>query len=158
MTKLLKNNNFEKQLKQENSMKKIIMIMLLMVSMTFADTFVKRFAYSMICKYNPYTQRYLQNCGESVSSNSIFIFNYDNSSDILWKTDDTEHRLFNVGRSAATTNDDGDSVYVYNFIADSGENIQVAWQGTWVRLIFDEIMLIDFSNVYSSGTSSEEEM
>ena len=85
-----------------------------------------------------------------------FIFNYDNSSDILWKTDDTEHRLFNVGRTEATTNNDGDSVYVYNFIADSGENIQLVWQGSWVRLVFEEIMLVDFSNTYNSGTSGEE--
>lgn len=137
-------------------MKKITMMFILLTSMTFADTFVKRFNYAMTCKYNPYTQRYLQNCGESVSSSSIFIFNYDNSSDILWKTDDTEHRLFNVGRTEATTNDDGDSVYVYNFIADSGENIQLIWQGSWVRLVFEGIMLVDFSNTYNSGTSGEE--
>ena len=136
---------------------KIALLILLIASIVNAETFVKRFSYIMECPYTAYDNSYLSNCKESTAASSLFIFNYDNTSDVLWKTDKFEHRLYNVGRTAATTNDDGDSVYVYNFIADSGDAIQLVWQGTWLRLVFEHENLYEFSNVYHNNSSSDED-
>lgn len=137
---------------------KIALLILLIASIVNAETFVKRFAYIMDCPYTAYNNSYLSNCKESTAASSLFIFNYDNTSDVLWKTDKFEHRLYNVGRTAATTNDDGDSVYVYNFISDSGDAIQLVWQGTWLRLVFEHENLYEFSNVYHSNSNTAVDM
>lgn len=137
---------------------KIALLILLIASIVNAETFVKRFAYIMDCPYTAYNNSYLSNCKESTAASSLFIFNYDNTSDVLWKTDKFEHRLYNVGRTAATTNDDGDSVYVYNFISDSGDAIQLVWQGTWLRLVFENSILFEFSNVYHSNSNTAVDM
>ena len=136
---------------------KIALLILLIASIVNAETFVRRFSYIMECPYTAHDNSYLSNCKESTAASSLFIFNYDNTSDVLWKTDKFEHRLYNVGRTAATTNDDGDSVYVYNFIADSGDAIQLVWQGTWLRLVFEHENLYEFSNVYHNNSSSDED-
>lgn len=136
---------------------KLALLILLIASIVNAETFVKRFAYIMDCPYTAYDNSYLNNCKESTAASSLFIFNYDNTSDVLWKTDKFEHRLYNVGRTEATTNDDGDSVYVYNFIADSGDAIQLVWQGTWLRLVFENSSLFEFSNVYHSNSNTAED-
>ena len=136
---------------------KIALLILLIASIVNAETFVKRFAYIMDCPYTAYDNSYLSNCKESTAASSLFIFNYDNTSDVLWKTDKFEHRLYNVGRIEATTNDDGDSVFVYNFISDSGDAIQLVWQGTWLRLVFENSNLFEFSNVYHNNSSSDED-
>ena len=136
---------------------KIALLILLIAFIVNAETFVKRFAYIMDCPYTAYDNSYLSNCKKSIATNSLFIFNYDNTSDVLWKTDKFEHRLYNVGRIEATINNEGDSVYVYDFITDTGEVIQLVWQGTWLRLVFKNVNLFEFSNVYHNNSSSDED-
>ena len=112
----------------------------------------------MECPYNAHTEKYMGNCGTSVQVNSLFIFNYDNSSDVLWRTSDgSEYRLYNVGRSLATTNDTGDSVYVYNFVTNDGANIELIWQGSWLRVLFPLSRIFEFSNVYHNNDSDEDD-
>jgi hypothetical protein len=66
---------------------KIALLILLIASIVNAETFVKRFAYIMDCPYTAYDNSYLSNCKKSTAASSLFIFNYDNTSDVLWKTD-----------------------------------------------------------------------
>ena len=112
----------------------------------------------MECPYTSYNNEYMDNCETSVQANSLFIFNYDNSSDVLWRTSDgSEYRLYNVGRSLATTNDTGDSVYVYNFVTNDGMNIELIWQGSWLRVLFPLSRIFEFSNVYHNNDSNEDD-
>lgn len=137
---------------------KIALLILLIASIVNAETFVKRFSYMMECPYNAYTEKYMGNCGTSVHVNSLFIFNYDNSSDVLWRTSDgSEYRFYNIGRTLATTNDTGDSVYVYNFMTTDGTKIELIWQGSWLRLLFPLSNIFEFSNVYNDNDSNEDE-
>ena len=137
---------------------KIALLILLIASIVNADTFVKRFSYIIECPYTSYNNEYMDNCKTSVQANSLFIFNYDNSSDVLWRTSDgSEYRLYNVGRSLATTNDTGDSVYVYNFVTNDGMNIELIWQGSWLRVLFPLSRIFEFSNVYHNNDSDEDD-
>lgn len=137
---------------------KIALLILLIASIVNADTFVKRFSYIMECPYTSYNNEYMDNCKTSVQANSLFIFNYDNSSDVLWRTSDgSEYRLYNVGRSLAATNDTGDSVYVYNFVTNDGAKIELIWQGSWLRVLFPLSSIFEFSNVYHNNDSDEDD-
>ena len=137
---------------------KLALLILLIASIVNAETFVKRFSYMMECPYNAYTEKYMGNCGTSVHVNSLFIFNYDNSNDVLWRTSDgSEYRFYNIGRTLATTNDTGDSVYVYNFVTNDGANIELIWQGSWLRLLFPLSRIFEFSNVYHDNDSNEDD-
>ena len=136
---------------------KIALLILLIASIVNAETFVKRFSYIMECPYMSYNNSYMDNCETSVQANSLFIFNYDNSSDVLWITSDgTKYRLYNVGRTFATTNDDGDSVYIYNFFTNNGANIELIWQGSWLRVLFPLSRLFEFSNVYHNNDTDDD--
>lgn len=136
-------------------MRKLFLVLLMFLAIANAETFVKRFNYVMSCPYNEDSNTYLNNCLPSIEVSSIFIFNYKNTSDIFWKTDEFEHRLFNVGVVEASVNNNGDSVYVYDFISDNGDEIQIVWQGTWLRVVFKSIALYEFSNTsYESDDES----
>ena len=135
---------------------KIALLILLIASIVNAETFVKRFSYIMECSYTAYNNKYMDNCETSVQATSLFSFNYDNSSDVLWRTSDgSEYRLYNVGRTLATTNDTGDSVYVYNFVTNDGMNIELIWQGSWLRVLFPLSRIFEFSNVYHDNSKND---
>ena len=135
---------------------KIAILILLIAYIVNAETFVKRFSYIMECPYTAYNNSYMNNCETSVQANSLFIFNYDNSSDVLWRTSDgNEYRLYYINRSLATTNDDGDSVFVYNFVTNDGMNIELIWQGSWLRVLFPLSRIFEFSNVYHDNSEND---
>ena len=136
---------------------KIALLILLIASIVNAETFVRRFSYIMECPYMSYNDSYMDNCQSSVQANTLFIFNYDNSSDVLWRTSDgSEYRLYYINRSLATTNDDGDSVYVYNFLTNDGMNIELIWQGSWIRVLFPLSRIFEFSNVYHDNSENDD--
>ena len=136
---------------------KLALLILLIASIVNAETFVRRFSYIMECPYMSYNDSYMDNCQSSVQASTLFIFNYDNSSDVLWRTSDgSEYPLYYINRSLATTNDDGDSVYVYNFLTNDGMNIELIWQGSWIRVLFPLSRIFEFSNVYHDNSENDD--
>lgn len=128
-------------------MKKLIALFIILCTYTaFADSFVRQYSYLTACPYE--NGNYMDNCATSTEmpNGVVVVFNYNHTNNIYLALSDTGKILYYVNLKSALVNDSGDSVKSYNFIDNEGIPIEVIWNGNWLRFVYDEVVLIEYSN------------
>lgn len=132
-------------------MKSLFIIIALAISSVFAqNTFTKTFNKVDKCEYDSDRDTYTLNCTSYYSINK-FVFNYNNSTNMLWITSDgSKVPMLNLGKTNTTYNDDGDMVEVFTVMDNQGTVIPVVWAvDKWFKLVLPNVAVMQFSTQFN---------